>query len=98
MEAIPRTALSAIYPLPEGERIILSVLLRSTYPVSMDRLVDAVYGSRADGGPDVPRQVIRQFLFRLRKRLEILGWTVSKPSGGKGMVGEYRLLPLAPDE
>jgi len=66
--------------------------LRSGHPVPTDTLVDAVYGSRSDGGPDRAEHAIRTQIYKMRLRLRELGVEIETIGYGRGAIG-YRVKP-----
>lgn len=76
--------------LPPQMRTIVDVLV-AAYPrqVSVQRLIEALYGDRPDGGPDNPEGVLKTRISAIRKVVEAAGWTI--PRHGYGESGRYRL-------
>ena len=81
--------------MPAQHRTLIEALIKA-YPrrVTLDHLVDRLYGDDIDGGPDDPKQVIRAHVVRLRKKLPKYGWTIPKNNSGRGVNGTYRLEAL----
>ncbi len=79
-------------------KIILSVLSKKPGRiVDKNRLIEAVYGDRADGGPDSTDSAINVHLHRLRKDLSAFGWSIiciGRNSGDFGHGGSYKLMPM----
>lgn len=96
-ETIQRAPIEGLTSAPLGrvERRIVEALARA-YPghISSDRLIDIIYGDKADGGPDNPRVIISVTMIRLRRKLPAFGWTIPKARSGPGTEG-YHLEPIA---
>ncbi|TIT80132.1 MAG: helix-turn-helix domain-containing protein [Mesorhizobium sp.] len=76
-------------PLPNVLRTVANALVKAyPEPVSADALIDAIYGNRQ---PATARLALRVQLSRLRDKIALCGWTVSKALHGRGIKGEYRL-------
>jgi DNA-binding response OmpR family regulator len=82
-------------PLSKQERLIVEVLTE-TYPrvVKADFLLERLYADDPEGGPECAVEVLRQLLWRIRKKLPTYGWTVQRSRGGAGNYGSYKLEPL----
>lgn len=79
-------------PFSRREREVVAALVKAyPKPVTIDRLVFAVYGNDIDGGPDNAAQTVRQFISRIRHRLPEYGWRIPLARTGRGNSGEYRL-------
>ena len=74
---VPAEALASV-TLPPNQKRLLDVLVTSfPRPVPTFRQVDAVWGDRADGGPDgnIPKH-LAVLAFRINERIRPLGWQV----------------------
>lgn len=60
--------------------------------VPTERIVEKVYGSRADGGPDHAEAAIRRQMYKLRQKLTPVGVEIETVGVGRGSDG-YRLRP-----
>ncbi len=90
VEALVDAALSS------QQRAIVEVLV-GAYPrtVSMEKLVDALWGDDPNGGPDNPRRVVHAQVCHIRRILAASGWTIPNLLGGWGnRNGRYRLERL----
>lgn len=88
----PIEALEAA-PLAAVPRTIVRTLARSyPRPVPVDRLIGAVYSGAHE--PEWARSAISVQLSRIRDKIALYGWTVSKGRPGRGNTSEYRLEPL----
>lgn len=77
-------------PLPNVLRTITNALVRVyPEPMSRDDLIAAIY--RGSKQPASATKALRVQLTRLRDKLAVRGWTVSKSVAGAGNVAEYRL-------
>lgn len=77
-----------------AHRIIFDLLSRSIgSPVMRDRVMERMYGGRADGGPDNAGKVLAVQVSQLRRKLQPFGWTISGSSGGVGEFAQWRLIP-----
>lgn len=75
--------------LSPSQTIVLKALIRSDV-LTTDRLVDALYGCRPDGGPDKAERAARAQLYRLRDKLAGTGLAIEAIGFGRGFDG-YRL-------
>lgn len=64
--------------------------LRHGHIVSTDRLIDALYGARRDGGPNDASHVVRQQIYKMRAKLAPLGVEIETVGFGRGIDG-YRI-------
>lgn len=77
-----------------SRRLILSMLAdKPGASVFRDRIIDRLYGSRADGGPDAADNLIKSIVSQLRRQIEPFGWTISTSRGGSGDLAQWRLIP-----
>lgn len=75
--------------------IILDLLSRRVGRlVSNTDIVDAMYGDRADGGPENCGNVAKVTICRLKKTIEAFGWTIVSVGRGSGNTASYRLQPV----
>lgn len=82
-------------PFSRREKAIVAILAKAyPMPVTVDRLVFAVYGDDVDGGPENATGTVRQFIWRIRKRLTEYGWSIPPARTGRGNAGEYRLQAI----
>lgn len=95
MDAVPSVASLAEAPLDAHQRMIVAALSRA-YPRSMtaEAIAVAIYGHRADGGPETALQTVRVLISRIRRVLPKFGWTIPTGRCGRGNIGEYRLEPV----
>ncbi|MCJ8518989.1 hypothetical protein ABID21_001894 [Pseudorhizobium tarimense] len=78
-----------------SRRIILEMLAsKPGSPVLRDRILDRLYGDRADGGPDTGDHVVKAMVSQLRRQIEPFGWTVTGSRGGSGNLAQWRLIPV----
>lgn len=82
--------------LPKGQQTVIFNLLakRLSRPVAKEAIVDQLFGSRSDGGPDTANRVVDVQLTHLRRNLSNFGWMIKKTGGGHGTPTFYRLVPL----
>ena len=79
--------------LPGLERLIFETVAKSkTAGTSTDALVDAIYGHRADGGPDFAKKAIHVRIWRINKRLAPAGLAVRSDNCGASSV--YRVVSI----
>lgn len=79
-------------PFSRREQAIVAVLAKAyPKPVTIDRLVFAIYADDIDGGPENAGGTVRQFISRIRQRLPEYGWRIPPARTGRGNAGEYRL-------
>ena len=97
MERNPTTELEDA-PLSRGQKNIVDALA-AIYPrrIYINDLVDNVYASDPNGGPDNAHSTVRVQISHLRKRLPSFGWTIPMNHRGAGNHGYYRLEPVAND-
>lgn len=90
---VPVTALLEVAYGGIGTNIVAALV--DVYPRGMrlSALVDDVWGHDPNGGPDAANNAIHVTLYRIRPRMEQLGWTVSKPGPGK-REAVYRIMPF----
>lgn len=84
-------ALIAYLTLSPTERIIAELTAQSfgqTLP--SDRVIDAMYADREDGGPDNTERILAIMTFRLRAKLKPYGLTVGS-RGGRGGIHNIRM-------
>ena len=82
-------------PLTSVEREIFdAVFAAKTSGISLDGLVNRIYGGRADGGPDDAKGVTRVRICRMNKELAKVGLRVKATNLGPGAV--YRVVAAAP--
>lgn len=88
----PIEALDAA-PLATVPRAIVNALVKA-YPraLSADALISAVYSGARE--PEYARGAISVQLNRIRDKLALYGWTVSRGAGGRGNTSMHRLEPL----
>lgn len=73
------------------ERQIFDVVVGAKYHgVTLDGLVDRIYGARRDGGPDDARATTRVRIWRMNKRLSEIGLRVKATNLGPGAL--YRVV------
>jgi len=72
-----------------NKRRILEALEGRPEGVPLSRLVDAVYGSRPDGGPLSAKTTLKVVVHQIRQDLAPMGWVI--PSA---KTGGYRLEPI----
>jgi DNA-binding response OmpR family regulator len=83
--------------LTNQHRQMVAELVRAyPQPVSRDRLFDILYGLDPDGGPENVGNNIAVRIHKIRKAIELFGWTIPKQHGGTGLQGFYRLAPMEP--
>ncbi|GLS29598.1 Transcriptional regulatory protein, C terminal [Mesorhizobium albiziae] len=83
---VPREELAGLAAEGKVEFSVLRRLARRPgHWVSIRELIDAVYGDRADGGPESAEQIIRNRISMLMPRLLRHGWAIE---GGRGLGGE----------
>lgn len=64
--------------LPASERAVLSRLIEARGAwVSMENMIDTLYGDRADGGPDRANKTVQCHISKLRKRMSDTPWKVT---------------------
>ena len=66
--------------------------LRHGHPVPASTLVDKLYGSRPDGGPDDAEHAVRTAIYKMRAKLEPHGVEIESVGHARGSAG-YRLRP-----
>lgn len=66
--------------------------LRHGETVPTERIVNAIYGSRADGGPEDAAHAIRRQIYKMRQKLASVGIEIETVGVTKGSEG-YRLRP-----
>jgi DNA-binding response OmpR family regulator len=64
--------------------------LRPGHIVPTETLVDAIYGSRRDGGPDGAAHAVRTQIYKMRAKLAAIGVEIETVGHGRGSDG-YRL-------
>lgn len=64
------------------ERVVIASL-RHDSPVSTDQIVDAIYGSRQDGGPEWARGVVRVLVHRAQAKLRTVGVEIETVGAGR---------------
>jgi hypothetical protein len=73
------------------ERDIFDIVTGSKcHGVTLDGLVDLIYGARRDGGPDDARATTRVRIWRMNKRLSEIGLRVKATNLGPGAL--YRVV------
>lgn len=78
-----------------SRRLILDMLSsKPGAPVLRDRILDRLYGDRADGGPDSGDHVVKAMVSQLRRQIEPFGWTITGSRGGSGNLAQWRLIPV----
>lgn len=81
--------------LPLQRQVLLVIYeLVDAYPrsVSVEKLIDTIWGKVADGGPDSPEKVLRTRISHVRKAIAPYGWSI--PRMGAGSSFRYRLEKL----
>lgn len=80
MGSVPRTIITA---------------LAEAYPraVGAEHLIERVY--QGDNEPAWARSGISVQIYRIRKKIEPFGWTVTKGRPGRGNTSRYKLEPLS---
>ena len=68
--------------------------LRHGEIVPTERIVDALYGSRQDGGPDGAAHAVRMQIHKMRTKLAAIGVEIETVGRGRGSDG-YRLKNAA---
>lgn len=63
--------------------------------VSSDDLIDAMYASHADGGPDKANGVLSVSMSRLKQEIAAFGWTIISVGRGSGNRASYKLIPIS---
>jgi DNA-binding response OmpR family regulator len=97
--ALPDTGAPTEYllktKLTKEQKKILKCLL-DAYPssVTRDDLIEHLWGRDRDGGPDRAWEIVYSYVFRLRLKLERIGWTVPRNSSGRSGTAFYRLVKL----
>jgi DNA-binding response OmpR family regulator len=77
-----------------AKRLIFDMLTRRVgRPVLKDAIIEAVYGSRSDGGPDNASTIVQVLVSQLRRQIEPYGWTISNSRGGAGELAQWKLIP-----
>ena len=67
--------------------------LRHGQPVRTEQLIDMLYGSRSDGGPDAASTAVRTQIYRMREKLRAVGIEIETlGTHGRGSIG-YRVKP-----
>lgn len=61
--------------------------------VQRDAIIDALYGHRADGGPEHADHITKVFVSQIRRAIEPFGWTVTVSRGGSGSLAQWKLIP-----
>lgn len=75
-------------------RTIFDLLARAPgRSVMRDTLIEALYGDRADGGPERADHVIKAHVSQLRRIIEPFGWTITVSRGGSGHLAQWKLIP-----
>jgi hypothetical protein len=81
--------------IPGYQAQVLMVLRRHIgEPVAKDHLADIIYRGDPNGGPLYSNNTVPEHVKRLRKRLEVFGWTIAVQGRGQGVHATYRLIPL----
>ena len=76
------------------KKVIFDMLARRVgRAVLKDSIIDAVYGNRADGGPETASTTIQVQVCQLRRIIEPFGWTISNSRGGAGELAQWKLIP-----
>lgn len=75
--------------LSPTQRVVVACL-RPGHIVPSETIVDALYGSRADGGPDDARHAVRAHIYKMRAKLASIGVEIETIGHGRGSDG-YRL-------
>ncbi|MFN3337244.1 MAG: winged helix-turn-helix domain-containing protein, partial [Thermomicrobium sp.] len=77
-----------------SRRLILGMLAKPPGAVVLrDRILDRLYGHRADGGPETGDHVVKAMVSQLRRQIEPFGWTITGSRGGSGNLAQWRLVP-----
>lgn len=85
----PRAELFQVHCGPV-ERLVMNELVLAydkKDPLRPKDIAKAIYSEDPDGGPENAFLCIRMFIGRIRKKIEPLGWTITK--------NEYRLRRIA---
>ncbi|NSX90115.1 winged helix-turn-helix domain-containing protein [Agrobacterium tumefaciens] len=78
-----------------SRRIIMAMLSEKPgKAVYRDRIIDRIYGGRADGGPEAADHVLMVIVSQLRRQIEPFGWTITNSRGGAGNLAQWRLIPV----
>lgn len=76
----PESAFPLYMKLSKSESIVLLVLMNRRF-APHEMLIDSLYGTRSDGGPECAIQVIRLTVMRLRKKIRRFGIEVQSRFG-----------------
>jgi hypothetical protein len=91
----PRAPIEALRdaPLATVPRTVVNELVAAySRQVSVERLIESVYsGSRE---PEFARTAMSVQLARIRDKLALYGWTVTKGQSGRGNIAFHKLVPL----
>ena len=90
---IDQTPALGLVEVVQGLSRTLVTELAMAYPgtVSMERLIDVLYGDDPQGGPLSADNAISVYNWRIRKVIEPLGWTIPRQNHGGA---HYRLSRL----
>lgn len=61
--------LETLKPTGQELRVLSEMERRFGHPVSKERLIEILYSDHRDGGPEHAEDTVRQFLYRIRKKL-----------------------------
>lgn len=76
-----------------SERVIIDVVYKGgKYGVPTERVVEALYAHREDGGPVSAVQCVHVFISRLNRRLLAHGYRIVNDQRSTGIHGRYRIM------
>lgn len=82
--------------LTAQQRILVDMMRKRNNPIHVERLVEALYGARANGGPEYAAKVVRVQICQIRRRLAPHGITIFTVGGGEGyMINPAHVEALA---
>lgn len=73
--------------LSPTQRTMMAALRHDSGPVSLSRLVDELYGYRADGGPEDAARAVRIQMCKLRAKLDQIGIRIETMGRGRASEG-----------
>ena len=78
-----------------SKRILLNQIQKAgQHGISINRLVDALYQDRIDGGALTARKTIHVHIWQMNQKLKEIGYRIVCPRTGRGVDGFYVLQKL----